>query len=186
MMREIINLVESLSTSDKIEIVKLSYSESALSPIMSSSSIRYHYGKLAHDYATKFNDNIGDKEFNYAGVVLHNLFFTQFRNPRNNNKPNGPIGNLIKSKFKDWENFKEKFTEEALKLQGSGWVYLARDGSIKTIRNHQTKNDILILVDMWEHAFNLDYGSNKKKYLENIWKIIDWNLINSRWGQAYK
>lgn len=185
-MRDLITLLEQKSTSDNIEIVDLSYSENALAPVLSGAHMRYHYGKLAHGYAEKFNDNIGDRAFNYAGAWLHNLYFTQFRAPRTNNKPNGPIGNLIKSKFKDWDNFKEKFTEAALKLQGSGWVYLARDGSLKTIPNHQVRNDILILVDMWEHAYNLDYSSNKTKYLENIWRIMDWNVLNTRWGQGYK
>lgn len=185
-MRDLITLLEEKSRPDDIEIVKLSYGEGALSPVLGTNSVRYHYGKLAHGYADRFNRRQGDRAFNYAGAWLHNLLFTQFRAPRNNNKPNGPIGNLIKSKYKDWDNFKEKFAEAALKVQGSGWVYLARDGSIKTIQNHQVKNDILILVDMWEHAYNLDYGADKKRYLENIWRIMDWNVLNTRWGQGYK
>ncbi len=53
-------------------------------------------------------------------------------------------------------------------IQGSGWVYLATDGNIKTIKNHEVKSDILFLVDWWEHAWILDYGSDKKKYLPFI------------------
>jgi len=185
-MRDLITLLEASSKPDHIDIIKLNYSENSLAPVMGASTIRYHYGKLAHGYAERFNEGEGDRTFNYAGAMLHNLYFTQFRTPKTNNKPNGPIGNLIKTKFKDWDNFKAKFEEEALKLQGSGWVYLARDGLLKTIHNHQARTDILILVDMWEHAYNLDYGPNKKKYLENIWRIFDWNAINMRWGQGYK
>lgn len=184
-MRELITLLEARD-SDEIEIVKLNYSESSLHPVMSSSLMRYHYGRLAHGYAERYNEGEGDKVFNYAGAWLHNVFFTQFRSPRINNKPNGPIGSLIKTKYKSWDAFKDKFIEEAMKLHGSGWIYLARDGNIKTIYNHQVRNDILILIDMWEHAYNLDYGPNKKKYLENIWRIIDWNAINTRWGQGYR
>jgi superoxide dismutase len=117
---------------------------------------------------------------------LHNIFFSQFRSPRTNNVPNGPIFSTIKSNFKSWDNFKDQFVAEALKLHGSGWIYLARDGKIKTIHNHQLRTDILILVDMWEHAYISDYGSNKEKYINSIWKIFDWNAINSRWGKAYK
>ena len=185
-MRDLLTLLEEKSKPGDIEIVKLSYSPSGLNPVMSSNSIRYHYGKLAHGYAERFNSGVGDKQFNYAGAWLHNLYFTQFRGPRTGNKANGPVGNLIKSKFKGWENFVEKFTEEAMKLHGSGWIYLARDGSIKTIPNHGVRSDILVLVDMWEHAYNLDYGANKERYLENIWRIFDWNVINTRWGQGYK
>ena len=67
-------------------------------------------------------------------------------------------------------------------IQGSGWVYLAKNGEIKTIKNHQIKNDIILLIDWWEHAWALDYQSDKKKYLENQWKIINWNVISARVG----
>lgn len=184
-MREIITLLEEKSKSDDIELIKLNYSEGSLSPVFSGGTIRYHYGQLAKGYVERFNDGKGDKVFNYAGAFLHNLFFTQFRPPRTRNEPNGPIGNMIKSKFKSWDNFKEKFEEEALEIQGSGWLYFARDGSLKKIQNHQVRNDILILVDMWEHAYVRDYGTNKKRYIENIWKIMDWNVINTRWGRGY-
>ena len=185
-MRDLITLLEERAKPGEIEIVDLSYSQSALAPVLSTASMRYHYGKLAHSYAEKFNKKEGDRTFNYAGAWLHNVFFTQFRSPRMSNKPNGPVWSLIKRKYKEWDDFKEEFEEEALKLVGSGWVYLARDGSIKRITNHAVKPDILLLVDMWEHAYNTDYGANKKKYLDNIWRIINWNVINTRWGQAYR
>ena len=70
--------------------------------------------------------------------------------------------------------------EEAMKIQGSGWVYLSTSGKIKTIKNHEKRTDIVFLLDMWEHAFQNDYGSNKSKYLDNIWRIIDWAAINRR------
>jgi Fe-Mn family superoxide dismutase len=185
-MREYITLLEAASKQDEIEIVKTSYGENQLAPVFSGALMRLHYGKLAHGYAERFNKNEGDRNFNYAGAVLHNILFTQFRPPRTKNDPNGPIGNLIKTKFKSWDAFKDAFEEEAMKVQGSGWVYLARDGTIKRIQNHQIRQDVLILVDLWEHAFQMDYGSNKQKYLDNIWKIIDWNVINSRWAVPYK
>lgn len=184
-MRELITLLEAKSKED-IDIVELSYSEDALAPVLSKDSMKLHYGKLAHAYADRFNSGEGDRDFNYAGAMLHNIFFTQFRESRNKNEPNGPVGNLIKQKFKDWDNFRDEFTGAAMSIQGSGWCYLARSGEIKTIPNHQMRSDILILIDMWEHAYILDYGSDKSKYLGDIWKIVDWNKINAIWGQAYK
>ena len=65
-------------------------------------------------------------------------------------------------------------------IQGSGWVYLSKSGKIKTIVNHEVKKDIVLLIDWWEHAWALDYQSDKKKYLENQWKIINWNHINEQ------
>lgn len=181
-MRELIELFE--SRNEKIEIVQLK--DDDFSPVLSKDLMKLHYDKLAHAYADRFNSSEGDKTFNYAGAWLHNVYFTQFREARNNNKPNGPIGHLIIQKFKTWDDFKTAFQEEAMKLQGSGWVYLARDGSIKTIHNHEVKNDILILVDLWEHAYQLDYSADKKRYLDNIWRLMDWGMLNTRWGQAYK
>lgn len=184
-MRDIINLLEEKSKPDHLETIDLSFNDSALSPVISSNAIKLHK-KLWQAYCEKFNNNQGDKQFNYSGFWLHNLLFTQYRSPRTNNKPNGPVGNLIKTKFKDWDNFKEKFADAALKIQGSGWAYLARDGQIKTIQNHQIRNDILVLIDMWEHSYSTDYNADKKRYLENIWRIIDWNVINTRWAVPYR
>jgi len=67
-----------------------------------------------------------------------------------------------------------------MSIQGSGWVYLSYSGKLKTIKNHQIKNDILLLIDWWEHAWALDYQADKVKYLKNIWRIINWSVINNR------
>ena len=66
-----------------------------------------------------------------------------------------------------------------MSIQGSGWVYVNSKGDIKTIKNHAIKKDIILLIDWWEHAWALDYQKDKKKYLKNIWKIIDWDHVNS-------
>ena len=184
-MRDIIQLLESIDNPSDLEAVKVSYSESDLTPVLSSDNLKQHF-KLWNGYVDRFNKKEGDLEFNYAGTILHNLFFTQFRQKRNNNVPNGPIGNFISSKFKTWDSFKDSFIEEAMKLQGSGWIYLARDGYIKTIHNHEIKSDIVLIVDMWEHAYQMDYSVDKKKYLTSIWKIMDWNVINTRYMKPYK
>lgn len=183
-MRDIINLLEDKSKPQDIEIIALNFEPNEVAPVLSKDTIDLHYGKLAHGYAERYNKKEGDLEFNYAGVFLHNLLFTQYREVRNNNKPNGPILSFIDKHFGSYEDMKEQFAIEAMKLQGSNWIYLAHDGSIKTIKNHQVRKDILLLVDWWEHAWILDYGSDKKKYLTEQWKIINWNVINTRWGQS--
>ena len=67
-----------------------------------------------------------------------------------------------------------------MKIQGSGWIYLSKDGSIKVINNHKIKKDIAFLIDWWEHAWALDYQHDKESYLDNMWRIINWELINNR------
>ena len=91
---------------------------------------------------------------------------------------------FINKHYGDYDSMKSEFETEAMKIQGSGWIYLATDGKIKTIVNHQVRNDILLLIDWWEHAWILDYSSDKKKYLKEQWKIINWNVINTRWGKS--
>jgi Fe-Mn family superoxide dismutase len=168
----------------EVEILPLNFTDREVSPVISKDTLDLHYGKLAKGYAKRYNKGEGDKVFNYAGVFLHNLLFAQFREVRDTNNPNGPIKNFIEKNYKSYIDFKEQFTEEAMKIQGSGWIYLATDGKIKTIPNHEVRKDILLLIDWWEHAWILDYGSDKKKYLKEQWKIIDWNVISTRWGKS--
>ena len=183
-MREIIQILEDKSKPQDIEIIPLNFTQSEVNPVISKASLDLHYGKLAHGYAERYNKKEGDRDFNYAGAFLHNTLFPQFREVRNNNKPNGPMLGFINKHFQSYDNFKEQFEIEAMKIQGSGWVYLAYDGKIKTILNHGVRADILLLIDWWEHAFLLDYESDKKKYLSEQWKIINWNVINTRWGKS--
>jgi Fe-Mn family superoxide dismutase len=100
--------------------------------------------------------------------------------PKGSNKPTGSILTFIEKHHKSWEAFQEAFEKTAMKIQGSGWVYLAKDGKIKTIVNHEIRDDIVVLIDWWEHAWALDYQADKQKYLSNQWKIMDWSTINTR------
>ena len=159
---------------------ELSYRKDSLDPAMSEDTMKYHYGKLYKGYLERYNNGEGDADFNEAGAFLHSIYFTQFQPYSTGNNPSGLSLEFIEKNFKTWDNFKDKFQKEAMGIQGSGWVYLARDGSIKTIKNHQIKHDIVLLIDWWEHAWALDYQSEKKKYLENQWKIMDWTVINGR------
>lgn len=176
-MREIIDLVEA---KEKLELKKLPYSMTSLAPVMSKTTLENHYGKLARGYVDRYNKGEGDASFNEAGAYLHNIFFPQLRAPKNANSPSGASLALINRHFGNFNDFKKDFEEEAMTLQGSNWIYLSRDGKIKTIKNHAKRTDIAMLVDWWEHAWVNDYGSDKKRYLKNIWRIINWEYVNRR------
>jgi Fe-Mn family superoxide dismutase len=163
-----------------LERVKLAYSLDGLGKSLSKSALEYHYGKLYKAYCDRYNAGEGDADFNEAGAYLHSVYFSQFRAPKGSNKPDGAVLALIEEHFKSWEKFQEAFSKTAMGVQGSGWVYLDKSGEIKTIVNHQIKKDIVILVDWWEHSWALDYQADKKSYLNNQWKIIDWTIINAR------
>lgn len=175
-IRNTINLLEDKA---KLEQIKLPYSKGSLSPVMSSALIDLHYGKLYKGYVDRYNKKEGDSNFNEAGAYLHSIFFSQFKTP-GVSRPTGQILDIINRQHSNFVNFKKAFKEEAMKVQGSGWIYLSKSGQIKTIKNHAKRTDIALLVDMWEHAFQNDYGSKKDKYLDNIWRIIDWAAVNRR------
>jgi len=176
-MRDLITLLES---GKKLKLKKLPYGQGSLSPVLTQSNIKNHYGKLAKGYVDRYNKGEGDKDFNEAGAFLHNIWFAQFRPPRDGNVPRGSTKEFIDKHFGNFSNFKEEFTKVAMSIQGSGWAYLSRNGSIKTIKNHEVKSDIILLIDWWEHAWFTDYGPNKQKYLTNIWRAINWTVINDR------
>ena len=179
-LRNHINLVEASTRPAKLETTPLPYGEKDLAPVLSKESLEYHYGHLARGYAKRYNAGEGNADFNRAGSFLHNKFFPQLRPPKGANRPRGAVLALIEEKFKTYEDFKEQFKDVAMKIQGSGWVYLSTGGDIKTIANHAVRTDICVLVDWWEHVWATDYQWDKERYLDNIWKIIDWDVCNQR------
>jgi Fe-Mn family superoxide dismutase len=179
-IRQDLNLLEASTRPAKLETTPLPYAEKDLEPVMSRATINYHYEHLAKGYARRYNADEGNANFNRAGSFLHNKFFPQLRAAKGANRPRGAVLELIETHFKTYEDFKEAFKIEAMKIQGSGWVYLSTSGAIKTIANHAVRTDICVLVDWWEHAWALDYQSDKERYLDNIWKIINWDVCNER------
>lgn len=179
-LRIFLDLVESKST-QTIEITKLPSGMTSFAPVLSSALMQLHYGKLYRGYVDRYNRSEGDRTFNEAGAYLHDIYFSQFKPRSASNRPTGRILDMINRSFGNFTDFKKAIAEECMKMQGSGWVYVNRQGKIKTIQNHRKPSDgIVILIDMWEHAFQMDYHSDKKKYVDNLWKIMDWDKINQR------
>jgi len=185
-IRQDLDLLEATTRPAKLETTPLPYAEDALAPVLSKASIDYHYEHLAKGYAKRYNADEGNmggdytKDFNRAGSFLHNKFFPQLQPPKGANRPKGAVLELIETNFTTYEDFKAEFKKVAMAIQGSGWIYLSTSGTIKTIPNHQVRTDICVLVDFWEHVWALDYQYDKEKYLDNIWKIINWNVCSER------
>jgi Fe-Mn family superoxide dismutase len=161
---------------------KLRYKRKDLAPVLSQDTLDVHYGKLAKAYVDRYNKGEGDRDFNYGGARLHNIYFSQFREPKGANKPTGRFAEIIDAKYGSYGEFQDEFTKVAMGLQGSNWIYVDQKGNIQVIKNHSYKDSmkIVLLVDWWEHSWFLDYHSDKQKYLQNIWRIIDWDVINQR------
>jgi Fe-Mn family superoxide dismutase len=179
-IRNTIDLLEAATMPSKLETTPLPYAETALDPVLSQNSIIYHYEHLAKGYAQRYNKGEGDPRFNKAGSYLHNKFFPQLQAPKGANRPKGAVLELIETNFTTYEDFKAEFKKVAMAIQGSGWCYLSTSGTIKTIANHAVRTDICVLVDWWEHVWATDYQWDKEKYLDNIWKIINWDVCSER------
>ena len=177
---DFVAIVEARTQPVKLETTPLPYGHKDLEPVMSSATIDYHYEHLARGYAKRYNAGEGNADFNRAGSFLHNKFFPQLREPRGANRPRGAVLELIESNFKTYDDFREEMKKSFMSIHGSGWVYLSTGGAVKTIANHAVRTDICVLIDAWEHAWALDYQSDKEKYLDNIWKIVNWDVCNER------
>ena len=175
-LRKILQLLENQTDLPTVQAV--TYSADKLEPSLSESAMLLHR-ELHEGYAKKLRQ--GDvTDFTLGGVELHNLFFEQFKEFTEDNRPGTEFTKLVERKFGSVEGFKGTILGEILALQGSGWVYLSTTGSIKTIENHKPADDVLLIVDCWEHAYILDYGKDRKAYFEMMWYIIDWAVMERR------
>lgn len=191
---------------NKFELISLPYSPNALEPVISAETIAFHHGKHLQTYVNNLNallpgsgfeemklEEIVSKSeggiFNNAGQILnHNLYFTQFRSPRENNQPNGRIGEAIVGQFGSFDAFREEFQKKGATLFGSGWVWLSSDSDGKLVitqepnaGNPLTKGlTPLLTFDVWEHAYYLDYQNRRPDYQAALWQLIDWDEVNRR------
>ena len=190
----------------KFELVKLPYATDALEPVISKQTIEFHYGKHLQTYVNNLNNLIqgtkfenADLEtivkesdgaiFNNAGQVLnHNLYFLQF-SPDGGGQPSGKLAEAINAAFGSFENFQKEFEAAGVGLFGSGWVWLAadKDGKLSITKESNAGNPLtkdlkpLLCFDVWEHAYYLDYQNRRADYQKELWKIIDWKVVESRY-----
>lgn len=190
-----------------IQMPQLPYAPNALEPIISEQTINFHYGKHLQNYVNTLNNLIKGTElegksveeivkvapegpvFNNAGQVLnHTLYFTQFKSPVSENVPQGKIAEAINSSFGDFETFKKEFTQAAVSLFGSGWAWLSQDQSGKLVITKEPNGgnplrsglNPLMGIDVWEHAYYLDYQNRRPDHIAAVWDIIDWEVVGKR------
>lgn len=190
----------------KYELIQLPYEAKALEPVISKETLGFHHGKHLNAYVnnlngliegTKFEDMSLEEivktadggVFNNAGQILnHNMYFTQFRAPKADNKPSGVIAQWIDQQFGSFEAFKEEFSKKGATLFGSGWVWLSadKDGKLVITQETNASNPVqrglrpLLTFDVWEHAYYIDYQNRRPDHLAALWQIIDWDVVNER------
>ena len=140
--------------------------------------VEFHYNVLSRGYVDRYNKGEGDLDFNRAGALLHNLWWVQLKSPEVGNKPSGKVLELINKAHNIYGAFRQDMTEAALAFQGSGWVYMSTNGSIKTLVNQSWKNDVVMPIDLFEHSYNP--FTQRKDYMKTIWQLIDWDVVNQR------
>ena len=189
-----------------ITMPTLPYAPNALEPVISEQTIKFHYGKHLQNYVNTLNTLIQGTEFegksveeivktapdgpifNNAGQTLnHTYYFLQFKSPVKGNEPTGKIAEALVRDFGSVENFKKEFTQAAATLFGSGWAWLSQDKNGKLVITKEANagnplrhgNNPLLGIDVWEHAYYLDYQNRRVDHLAALWDIIDWKVVES-------
>ncbi len=189
-----------------ITMPTLPYAANALEPVISEQTINFHYGKHLQNYVNTLNTLIQGTEFegksveeivktapdgpifNNAGQTLnHTYYFLQFKSPVKGNEPTGKIAEALVRDFGSVENFKKEFTQAAATLFGSGWAWLSQDKDGKLVITKEANagnplrhgNNPLLGIDVWEHAYYLDYQNRRADHLAALWDIIDWKVVES-------
>lgn len=189
------------------ELIQLPYAPNALEPVISAETIHFHHGKHLQAYVNSLNgllpgsgleeasleDIVKRSEggiFNNAGQILnHNLYFTQFHAPQENNIPIGTVAEAIEKQFGSFDAFREEFQKKGVTLFGSGWVWLSADkeGKLVITQEQNAGNPILkglkplLTFDVWEHAYYLDYQNRRPDHLATLWQIVNWEIIEQRY-----
>ena len=188
---------------------QLPYGLNALEPYISEEQLRIHYQKHHQSYVNNANALLEkidkarqesvdfdakavlkDLSFNIGGHLLHSLFWMNMApSGRGGGEPTGKLASAIKEEFGGFERFRKEFNQSALSVEGSGWSALSfceETGRprIMQIEKHNTNVypgfKILMVLDVFEHAYYLDYKNERAKFIEAFWNIVNWDEVEKR------
>jgi Fe-Mn family superoxide dismutase len=190
---------------------ELGYDYGALAPSISGQIMELHHSKHHQAYVTGANAALAglasareagdlaninklekDLAFNLGGHVNHSIFWTNM-SPDGGDKPTGELAAAIDDQFGSFDKFVAHFTAVALGVQGSGWAVLAYDSIGKNITIFQLFDQQgnvplglvpLLMLDVWEHAYYLDYKNVRADYVKAFWNIVDWSNVQKRFTAA--
>ncbi|SRR5690554_42639 len=185
------------------ELPALPYAKDALAPHMSQETLEYHHGKHHQTYVTKLNELIAGTEFegkslediiksskgpifNNSAQVWNHTFFWNCLSPNGGGEPTGAIADEINKAFGSFEAFKQKFNDSAVGNFGSGWTWLVKnaDGSLEVYNTSNADTPMtagktaLLTVDVWEHAYYIDYRNSRPNFLNGFWSLVNWEFVN--------
>jgi Fe-Mn family superoxide dismutase len=195
------------------QLPDLPYDYAALEPHLSGQILELHHDKHHAAYVKGANDTLeklgaarqaGDfggivglektLAFNLSGHVLHSLYWNNM-SPDGGGKPEGDLASAVDEAFGSFDNLKKQLTQATSTVQGSGWGALMWDPlgqQLYTAQIYDHQNNIgqgstpLLVIDIWEHAFYLQYKNVKADYVEAFWNIVNWNDVATRLGKVRK
>jgi Fe-Mn family superoxide dismutase len=183
------------------ELPELPYAINALEPHISQETLEYHHGKHHNTYVTKLNGLIPGTEFegkslediiksssggvfNNSAQIWNHTFYWHSLSPNGGGTPAGALGDAISAKWGSFDAFQKEFDEKAAGNFGSGWTWLVKntDGSLEIVNTSNAGTPItegqtpVITLDVWEHAYYIDYRNSRPNYLEAFWKLANWDF----------
>lgn len=191
----------------KHELMKLPYEYDALEPFMSKETLLFHHDKHHQTYVNKLNELIIGTEFenmslveiikksdgaiyNNAAQIYNHDFFWHSLNPFNSNL-SPEFEDAVSKNYGPFEDLKNEFISKATTHFGSGWVWLVVDemGKLKVVTTSNADTPVteglhpLLVCDVWEHAYYIDYRNARPAYLDNFWKLINWNFVSQNYSE---
>jgi len=189
------------------KLPELPYAMDALAPMISKETLEYHYGKHHQAYVNNLNNLTKDTDmanmslediimtasggiFNNAAQVWNHTFYWNCMTPKSSGAPTGKLADAINKKFGSFDEFKKQFTQSAATLFGSGWTWLAKnaDDSLEIMNTGNASlpmkdgKTALLTCDVWEHAYYIDYRNVRMTYIENFWKLVNWDFVEKNFA----
>ncbi|APX93089.1 superoxide dismutase [Halomonas sp. 1513] len=188
------------------ELPALPYDKGALAPHLSAEALEYHHGKHHQAHVDQLNALVEGTQydgqsleaiirsatgplFNEAAQAWNHTFFWHCLSPQGGGEPAAELGEAINAQYASFAAFKEAFNGVALSHFGAGWIWLIKraDGGLEILATHDADTPIaheqtpLLVVDVWEHAYYIDYRHARAKYLEAIWQLINWAFVDQNY-----
>lgn len=187
-----------------IELLPLPYEKNALEPHISAETLEFHYEKHHAGYVKKLNAAIEGSEladaaledivkkadggmFNNAAQTWNHTFYWNSMSPNGGGEPSGKLADAIDKAFGSAQKFKDEFGKQAAGNFGSGWTWLVQrpDGSLAIVNTSNAATPItgndkpLLTMDVWEHAYYIDYRNARPKYIDAFWNLVNWDFAAS-------
>lgn len=190
-----------------IELPELPYAIDALAPHISQETLEFHHGKHHKTYVDKLNGMIPGTEFegkslediiksssgpvfNNAAQIWNHTFYWNCLSPNGGGEPTGAVADAINAAFGSFAEFKTAFNDRAVNNFGSSWTWLVKnaDGSLEIVNTSNAGTPMtegqtaLLTVDLWEHAYYIDFRNARPKYLEAFWALVNWDFVAENLG----